>query len=589
MTNIDVTAILEDAEKSDNKEQAKHASTEPTTKSDAANQQSQGNGSGHARRNDDREQKRRDSSHERRVNSGNRRTRSRSPVVDRRSSHRDRYRERDDDRRDRGGRRSSGDRYRPDGHHSSDDDRYYRPSGRDRRERDRPRERRRRHSRSPRNSPKLTDDERDQRTVFVQQLAARLETRHLIAFFDKVGKVKEAQIVRDRVTGRSKGYVTPPLLATLTFADLYSVGYVEFVDKSSVPAALQLTGQSLKGVPIIVQLTEAEKNRQARTTENSNGNAAAPFHRLYVGNIHFSLTEDDIRQIFETFGPLEAASLTRDENGRSRGYGFVQYENADSAKEALEKMQGFELAGRAIRVGLGNDRSHEAAMQRVGPQNQASAFSGAGGRGVHAGGTNNFDRTGPRQNEKISGASALDDTEIAGVNFNNISRHSLMDKLARRTETKDKNGTGDKAKPTTSQPTPPQVQPTASQTQISRCIVVHNAFDLRAYVLPHLTNYYDHRLTARSREEAADPTGAWIQKLQEEFKEEFDKTYGRTVHIGVDPNSLQGNVYVKFIDAESGKKAKLGLNGRHFARRMVSANYLVEPVYDAMYPEARNL
>ena len=200
MTNIDVTAILEDAEKSDNKEQAKHASIEPTTKSDAANQQPQGNGSNHAR-----EQKHRDSSHEPRVNSGNRRTRSRSPVVDRRSSHRDRYRERDDDRRDRGGRRSSGDRYRPDGNRSSDDDRYYRPSGRDRRERDRPRERRRRHSRSPRNSPKLTDDERDQRTVFVQQLAARLETRHLIAFFEKVGKVKEAQIVRDRVTGRSKG------------------------------------------------------------------------------------------------------------------------------------------------------------------------------------------------------------------------------------------------------------------------------------------------------------------------------------------------------------------------------------------------
>ena len=112
---------------------------------------------------------------------------------------------------------------------------------------------------------------------------------------------------------------------------------------------------------------------------------------------------------------------------------------------------------------------------------------------------------------------------------------------------------------------------------------------MRAYVIPHLTDYCNHELTTRSREEAADPTGAWIQKLQEEFKEEFDKTYGQTVHIGVDPNSLQGNVYVKFIDAESGKKAKLGLNGRHFARRMVSANYLVEPVYDAMYPEARNL
>lgn len=55
-------------------------------------------------------------------------------------------------------------------------------------------------------SPQLTEDERDRRTVFVQQLAARLRTKELIAFFEKVGPVKEAQIVKDKVSGRSKGY-----------------------------------------------------------------------------------------------------------------------------------------------------------------------------------------------------------------------------------------------------------------------------------------------------------------------------------------------------------------------------------------------
>jgi RNA-binding protein 23/39 len=53
--------------------------------------------------------------------------------------------------------------------------------------------------------PQLTEDERDRRTVFVQQLAARLRTKELIQFFEKVGPVKEAQIVKDRVSGRSKG------------------------------------------------------------------------------------------------------------------------------------------------------------------------------------------------------------------------------------------------------------------------------------------------------------------------------------------------------------------------------------------------
>lgn len=104
-----------------------------------------------------------------------------------------------------------------------------------------------------------------------------------------------------------------------------SVGYVEFQNEESVAQALQLTGQRLKGIPIIVQVTEAEKNRQARNTESSGGHAnQVPFHRLYVGNIHFNVNEEDLRAVFESFGELEFVQLQRDETGRSRGYGFVQ-------------------------------------------------------------------------------------------------------------------------------------------------------------------------------------------------------------------------------------------------------------------------
>lgn len=144
------------------------------------------------------------------------------------SKSRRRSRSRDDDRRhsrrhrdspDDGGRRA-GDFYRGGGRtrsRSRSPSRYYRPRG-DRRERDeaefvklredrRSRVETRRPSRSPRRetTPPLTEDERDRRTVFVQQLAARLRTKELIAFFEKVGPVKEAQIVKDRVSGRSKG------------------------------------------------------------------------------------------------------------------------------------------------------------------------------------------------------------------------------------------------------------------------------------------------------------------------------------------------------------------------------------------------
>jgi RNA-binding protein 39 len=88
---------------------------------------------------------------------------------------------------------------------------------------------------------------------------------------------------------------------------------------------LQLTGQKLLGIPIIVSVTEAEKNRQARTETAPNPqNNGVPIHRLYVGNIHFSITEEDLRNVFEPFGELEFVQLQKEEQGRSKGYGFVQ-------------------------------------------------------------------------------------------------------------------------------------------------------------------------------------------------------------------------------------------------------------------------
>lgn len=119
-------------------------------------------------------------------------------------------------------------------------------------------------------------------------------------------------------------YPSAPVLIRI----LFSVGYVEFKQEESVPLAIQLTGQKLLGIPIIAQLTEAEKNRQARNPEAtavSGNHNSIPFHRLYVGNIHFSITESDLQNVFEPFGELEFVQLQKEEQGRSRGYGFVQY------------------------------------------------------------------------------------------------------------------------------------------------------------------------------------------------------------------------------------------------------------------------
>ncbi|KND94431.1 RNA-binding protein rsd1 [Tolypocladium ophioglossoides CBS 100239] len=394
-------------------------------------------------------------------------------------------------------------------------------------------------------TPTLNEDERDRRTVFVQQLANRLRTDRLKKFFDEhAGPVNEAQIVKDRVSGRSKG-----------------VGYVEFKDEESVQKALQLTGRLLENIPIIVRVTEAEKNRQVRKTEDSGGNAnaATSFHRLYIGNIHFNVTQEDLEAVFEPFGELDFAQLQLDDNKRSKGFGFVQYKEAQNAREALEKMNGFELAGRPIRVGLGNDRSgpDSANSNRGHGQNanfQGSAFSGAGGRGPASA----FDRAGGRDNDRTGGGGALDDSDVAGVNFNNYSRDALMRKLARTDEASTGKDEAQVLKPKTeTKPLPVNVN------MASRCVVLRNMFD--------------------PENEEGD---SWIKELEDDIRDEAEKQYGHVVHISLDANS-KGDVYLKFDKVQGGENAIKGLNGRYFGGRMINASPVVDAVYSSLFSRTR--
>ncbi|KAJ5091295.1 hypothetical protein NUU61_006165 [Penicillium alfredii] len=479
------------------------------------------------------------------------RKRSRSRESDRRRPRRDRH---GDDYR------SNGDFYRGGGRtrtrsRSPYDDRFYRPSQREREDerrsrRDRNGRRGTPSRRSPSKSPELNEDERDRRTIFVQQLAARLRTKELMAFFEKVGPVKEAQIVKDRVSGRSKG-----------------VGYVEFKGEESVPAAIQLTGQKLLGIPIIAQLTEAEKNRQARNPAASSGpQHSAPFHRLYVGNVHFSITESDLQNVFEPFGELEFVQLQKDDTGRSKGYAFVQFRDPNQARDALEKMNGFDLAGRAIRVGLGNDKfTPESSTNRLpGPsanqQNfQGSSFSGQGGRGIQAGGSNSFDRAGGRESEKGAGASALDDTDVAGVNFNNYSRDALMRKLARTDEPEPSADEQQKILRPKTEPKPLPV----NVNMASRCVLLRNMFD-----------------------PAEEEGEVWIKELEDDVRAECEEKYGHVVHISLDPNS-QGDIYLKFDRVQGGENAIKGLNGRFFGGKQITAQPVVDAVYSSLFSRTR--
>ncbi|KYO30895.1 putative RNA-binding protein 23 isoform B [Alligator mississippiensis] len=185
----------------------------------------------------------------------------------------------------------------------------------------------------------LSPEERDARTVFCMQLAARIRPRDLEDFFSAVGKVRDVRIISDRNSRRSKG-----------------IAYVEFCDIQAVPLAIGLTGQRLLGVPIIVQASQAEKNRLAAMANNLQKGSGGPM-RLYVGALHCNITKEMLRGIFEPFGKIDSIVLMRDpDTGQSKGYGFITFAEAECARRALEQLHGFELAGRPMRVGQVTER-----------------------------------------------------------------------------------------------------------------------------------------------------------------------------------------------------------------------------------------
>jgi len=72
---------------------------------------------------------------------------------------------------------------------------------------------------------------------------------------------------------------------------------------------------------------------------------------IYVGNLSHQVTEEDLRQAFETFGEVTSAKIIADKfSGVSRGFGFVEMAQASAAQEAINQLNGRKLGGRGIRV-----------------------------------------------------------------------------------------------------------------------------------------------------------------------------------------------------------------------------------------------
>jgi RNA recognition motif-containing protein len=92
--------------------------------------------------------------------------------------------------------------------------------------------------------------------------------------------------------------------------------------------------------------------------------------RIFVGNLSFNTSDDDLRDAFTSYGEVESAQVVTDrETMRSRGFGFVEMPDAESAKQAIQSVSGTDLQGRALTVNEAKPRE-DRGSRNSGPSNR---------------------------------------------------------------------------------------------------------------------------------------------------------------------------------------------------------------------------
>ncbi|KAI0987523.1 hypothetical protein GJ496_009157 [Pomphorhynchus laevis] len=406
-------------------------------------------------------------------------------------------------------------------------------------------------------SPELTPEERDIRTVFCMQLSARIRPRDLEEFFSEVGKVKDVRLITDPRTKKSKG-----------------VAYVEFKEVPSVQLAITMSGRKLLGVPIIVKPSNAEKNRQANppltpanlpnssygiagmgipygipshsSASSSSYNLTSGPMKLYVGSLHFNITENMLREIFEPFGRIDVINLMRDpETNRSRGYAFITFAHCDDAKRALEQMNGFELAGRSIKVGHVTEKSTtDTSLTSNLDSDELDQ------RGISLGATGRLALM-----AKLADGSGLQMPQMA---LNALNYSAAV-------------GGGSAAASALLQQRPPQMMDPASAA--AGVVVGGNQVGTQCFML---SNMFEPGRTFTSQT---------AREIREDVIEECNK-YGGLTHIYIDTKSSQGNVYVKCPSIATAVSCVNSLHGRYFSGRLIQGNYIPLLNYHQFFPDA---
>lgn len=171
--------------------------------------------------------------------------------------------------------------------------------------------------------------------LYVTNIPFSFTDNQLGELFATIGKVDSAKIITNRNSGRSKGY-----------------GFVEMSSENEALNAISLVdGKEVEGRELKIAI--ATGNSTVRDSQNNPDNK----NKLYVGNLPFHTKDQDLAKIFEIAGTVNLAKINTDQStGKSKGFGFVEMSNEHELQMAIEKLDGYEIEGRQIKVNKANPK-----------------------------------------------------------------------------------------------------------------------------------------------------------------------------------------------------------------------------------------
>ncbi len=115
--------------------------------------------------------------------------------------------------------------------------------------------------------------------------------------------------------------------------------------------------------------------------------------KLYVGNLSFNTSDNDLQDLFAKIGPVREATVMQDrETGRSRGFAFVTMDSPADAQKAIEELHGKQVDGRELTVNEARPREERSGGGGYGGGGGQRSYSGGGGGGGGRGGKGGYDR-----------------------------------------------------------------------------------------------------------------------------------------------------------------------------------------------------